>query len=142
MGLRGSTTKFLPASGNSRNESPLIASIILSQHTWVLRRIIYLPLMSSITKELCIPVGASSITGILLRNTDISIISEITIANAPTTAIGHTDSKEVESEVGRYNRAARGYRYRRLPNGKICTKRSLWYCHEYSIRFLEEELIL
>ena len=57
------------------------------------------------------------------------MISEIMIDTANTTAIGHTSSKEVEKEVGRYNRAARGYFNKRLPNVKICLKRSLWYCN-------------
>ena len=69
------------------------------------------------------------------QNSDIRTISEITIATATTTAIGHTASKEVEKEGGRYNRAARGYCNRRLPNGKICPKRSLWYCNGCSIQF-------
>ena len=43
------------------------------------------------------------------RNSEISTISDITIANALTYAIGHMASKEVELEGGRYNRAARGY---------------------------------
>ena len=69
------------------------------------------------------------------RNSEISTISDITIDTAPTTAIGHMDSKEVELEGGRYNMVARGYCYRRLTNGNICLKRSLWYCHVCLIRF-------
>ena len=69
------------------------------------------------------------------RNSEISTIPDITIATDWTTVIGHTDSKEVELDGGRYNRAARDYWYRRLPNGNICLKRSLWYCHDCLIRF-------
>ena len=43
------------------------------------------------------------------RNSEISPISEITITTAPTTAIVHTALKEVQLEVWRYNREARGY---------------------------------
>ena len=43
------------------------------------------------------------------HNSEISTISDITIATAPTTAIDHTASKEVQLEGGGYNRAARGY---------------------------------
>ena len=68
-------------------------------------------------------------------NSEIITISDITIATSPTTTIGHTASKEVELEGGRYNRAARGYCYRRLHNGNIFLKRSLWYCHDCSIWF-------
>ena len=42
-------------------------------------------------------------------NSDISIISDIMIATAMNIAIGHTASKEVELEGGRYNRYPRGY---------------------------------
>ena len=42
-------------------------------------------------------------------NSDISTIPYITIAIALTTIIVHTDSKEVELEGGRYNRADRDY---------------------------------
>ena len=104
MELRGTTTTSLLASGNSRNESLLIASIILSQQTQGLRKITYLPLMTLITKALCLPVGASTIPFIIL-----STILDITIATALTTAIDNTASKEVELEGRRYNRAARGY---------------------------------
>ena len=69
------------------------------------------------------------------RNSEIRTISDIKIATDPTTAIGHTASKEVKLEGGRYNRADRGYYNRRLPNGKICLTRSLWYCHDCSVRF-------
>ena len=60
---------------------------------------------------------------------------DILISTAKTTAIDHTDSKEVQLKGGMYNRAAGGYLDMRLPNGKRCMKRSLWYCHGYSIRF-------
>ena len=43
------------------------------------------------------------------HNSKISTISDITITTAPTTAIGHTASKEVQLEGGEYNRSARGY---------------------------------
>ena len=44
-------------------------------------------------------------------NTETITISDITIATAPTTAIGHTASKEVELERGRHNGAPRGITY-------------------------------
>ena len=44
-------------------------------------------------------------------NTETITISDITIATAPTTAIGHTASKEVELEGGRHNGAPRGITY-------------------------------
>ena len=69
------------------------------------------------------------------RNSEISLISDITIDTAPTTAIGHMAWKEFELEGEIYNRAARGYCHRRLPNGKRCLKRSLWYCNGFLIRF-------
>ena len=59
------------------------------------------------------------------RNSEISTILDITIATAPTTAVDHTSSKEVQLEGRRYNRADRGYCHRRLPNGNICLKKSL-----------------
>ena len=37
------------------------------------------------------------------------MISDITIATAPTTDIGHTDSKKVQLEGGRYNKVDMGY---------------------------------
>ena len=43
------------------------------------------------------------------RNSEISTISDITIATAPTTDIDHTYLKELQLEGGRYNRASRGY---------------------------------
>ena len=63
-------------------------------------------------------------------NSEISIISEITIATANTTDIGHTVSKEVEKEVGRHNMADRGYCNRISPNGKRCLNSSLWYWND------------
>ena len=60
------------------------------------------------------------------RNSEIIAISDIKIATAPTTDIGHTDSKEVELEVGRYNRSDMGYLHRRFTNGNRCLKRILW----------------
>ena len=51
------------------------------------------------------------------------------IATVPTTDIGHMDSKEVESERERCNRAARGYFHRRLNNGNRCLNRNIWYCN-------------
>ena len=68
-------------------------------------------------------------------NSEISAILEITINNATTTAIVHTASREVEKAGGRYNRAVRDCCNMRLPNGKICLNRSLWYCNECSIWF-------
>ena len=65
MGLRGTNTESLLASGNSRNEYLLIASIILSQQTQGRRKILYLPLIKLIMKALCIPVVESNITVIL-----------------------------------------------------------------------------
>ena len=46
------------------------------------------------------------------------MISDITITPSPTNAIGHTASKEVQFEGGKYNRANMGYCHRRLHNGK------------------------
>ena len=66
MGLRGTTRTSLLASGDSRNESLLIASIILPQQTQARRQITYLPLMILITKALCPPAGASTIPFLLL----------------------------------------------------------------------------
>ena len=43
------------------------------------------------------------------HNSEINTISYITIATAPTTAIGHKYLKGFELEVGTYNRADRGY---------------------------------
>ena len=63
------------------------------------------------------------------RNSEISTISEITIATDTTTAIGHTALKEVEKAGGRYNRAVRGYFNIGLPNGNTCLKRTIWYCN-------------
>ena len=60
------------------------------------------------------------------QNSDISTISDIAISTAPTTAIGHTASKEVELEVWRYNKYARGYLHMRLPNRNIFLKGSIW----------------
>ena len=65
MGLRGTNTESLLASGNSRNEYLLIASIILSPQTQGRRKILYLPLIKLIMKALCIPVVESNITVIL-----------------------------------------------------------------------------
>ena len=59
-------------------------------------------------------------------SSDISMISDITIDTDLTTDIVHTASKEVELEKGRYNRAARVYFHRKLPNRKRFLKRSLW----------------
>ena len=61
------------------------------------------------------------------RNLEISTILDIKIAADPNTVIGHTYSKEVQLEGGRYNRADRGYFHTRLPNGKIFLKSILWY---------------
>ena len=47
-------------------KSLLTASIILSKQTQGRREITYLPLMKLITKELCLPIGASTITVLLL----------------------------------------------------------------------------
>ena len=66
MGLRSTTLKSLLVSGNSRNESLLIASIILSRQKQGRRQITYLPLMTLITKALCLPVVASTIPVLLL----------------------------------------------------------------------------
>ena len=66
MGLRVITTASLSESWNSRNKSLLIASIILSQQTQGVSKIIYLPLMTLIMKALCIPVGESTIPVLLL----------------------------------------------------------------------------
>ena len=68
-------------------------------------------------------------------SSEISKISEITIATDTTTSIGHTASRKVRREVGRSNRAIRGYYNMRLPNRNICVKRSLWYCNGCLIRF-------
>ena len=57
-------------------------------------------------------------------NSDISKMLDILISTAKTTAIEHTDSKEVQLKGGMYNRAAGGYLDMRLPNGKRCMKRS------------------
>ena len=70
-----------------------------------------------------------------LRNSVISPILDIPIATDPTIAIGHADPKEVELEGGRYNREAMGNYHRRLPNGKICLKRILWYQNFCLIQF-------
>ena len=48
-------------------------------------------------------------------NSGIITISDITIATATTTDIGHTALKGVEKEVGRYNRAYGVHCNRRLP---------------------------
>ena len=69
------------------------------------------------------------------RNSEISTISDITIATDPTTAVDHTASKEVQLEGGGYNRVSKGYCHRRLPNGRRFVKRILWYCHDCSIQF-------
>ena len=69
------------------------------------------------------------------HNSDISTISETTIATATTTDIGHTDGKESEKERWRYNREARGYWNIMFPNGKRCLNSILWYCNDHSIRF-------
>ena len=73
-------------------------------------------------KELCLPIGAST-------------ISENTIATVTTADIGNTALKEVRKAGGRYNRVVRGYCNRRLLNGNICLKRSIWYYNGCSIRF-------
>ena len=62
------------------------------------------------------------------------MVSDIMIATTLTTAIGHTALKEFEVEVERYNRAARGYYYRMLPNLEIFLNKSLWYCNGCLIR--------
>ena len=67
------------------------------------------------------------------RYSEISTISDITIATAPNTYIGHAYLKGVELDGGRYIRAVSGYFHRRLPNGNICLKRSIWYCNGCSI---------
>ena len=69
------------------------------------------------------------------RNSEISTISDITIATDPTTDIDHAASEEFKLEGGRYNREDRGYFHMRLNNGRICLKRILWYCHDLYIRF-------
>ena len=61
------------------------------------------------------------------QNSYISMLSDITISNAPTTAIGHTPSKGVELERERYNRADRGHCYMRLRHENIFMKRIIWY---------------
>ena len=66
MGLRGTTTTSLSKSGNYWNESLLISSIIILQQTQVRHQRTYLPLMTLITRELCIPVRDSSVPVILL----------------------------------------------------------------------------
>ena len=43
------------------------------------------------------------------QNSEISTISDIMIATAPTTDIGYKDVKEIQLEGGRYNGAARSY---------------------------------
>ena len=63
------------------------------------------------------------------RNSEIGTISDVTIANAPTTAIGHTDLKEVELEGGRDNKADMVYFHRKLPNVDRFLNKSLWYFH-------------
>ena len=60
------------------------------------------------------------------HNSDISTISDITTAIATTNDEGHASSKEFELEGRRYNRTARGYFHRILPNGRICLEKSLW----------------
>ena len=66
LGLRGMTMTSSLASGNSRKELLLIASVILSQHKQGLRQRTYLPLMALITKALCIPFRYSTIQVLLL----------------------------------------------------------------------------
>ena len=66
MGLVGTPITSLSASGNSWKELLFIASIILSQQTHILRQRTYLPLMTLITKALCLPVRASTIPVLLL----------------------------------------------------------------------------
>ena len=67
MGLRGTTTTSLLVPGSSRNKLLSIASIILSQQTQGLRQRTYLPLMTLITKSLCLTVGASPILVLILK---------------------------------------------------------------------------
>ena len=66
MGLRGAIMTSVLASGNSWNDSLWIASVILSQQKKGLRRRTYLPLVTLITKSLCLPIGASTISVLLL----------------------------------------------------------------------------
>ena len=66
LGLRGTTTTSLSASGNYKNESLLIALILLSKKTQSQRQITHLILMTLIMKTLCIRVGDSTIPVFLL----------------------------------------------------------------------------
>ena len=59
-----------------------------------------------------------------------STISNITLKSASSISIGsqHTAEREEARERGRYNKLTRVYCSGRLPNGKRCLNRSLWFC--------------
>ena len=55
----------------------------------------------------------------------VSNISDLTQSSA-----SHFSEKEEANLGGRYNRLTRGYCSRKMPNGKRCLQRSLWFCNE------------
>ena len=54
----------------------------------------------------------------------VSTISDLTQSSA-----SHFSEKEEAKLGGRYNRLTRGYCSWKLPKGKICLQRSLWFCN-------------
>ena len=96
MGLRGTTTTSLSSSVDSQNELLLIASIIIftTDPGTPTKNITSLDdIDNEGTVYTCWSLNYSSYSPC---NSEISMISNITIATAPTTSIGHTPSKEVE----------------------------------------------
>ena len=61
-------------------------------------------------------------------------IYDITQYSASSISFGsqHTSEREQYIEVGIYNRLTGGYCSGRLPDGKICLKRSIWFYERYN----------
>ena len=57
-------------------------------------------------------------------------ISDMTLNSASTISIGseHIAKEEEAKQGGRYNRLTIGYCSGKLPNGKICLQRIIWFC--------------
>ena len=69
-------------------------------------------------------------SGFISPSASVNTISEITLNSALSISIGsqHISKREEAREVGRYSRLTREYCSGRLPIGKRCLKRSLWFC--------------
>ena len=109
MGLRGTTTKSLSASGGF-SEQIAVDCFNNTFTTYTGMPANNIPSLDDINNKgtvcICQRISYSSSSP---RNSEISSISYITIATALTTYIVHTSSKEVELEGGRYDSVANGY---------------------------------